>query len=326
MRVKILAAIGLVLALAAIAIATTDGSSWRTEFLPAGGIYKASPSTLADGEQDTLRLTTAGLLRVSVAANVAGTTVQEVVGDVADGIATAGNPVLIGGQDGTLTQSIKTDSGGELQVDVLTAAISGDVAHDAADSGSPVKIGGIGRATVEAAASTAADRVNASFTLEGRLRTEDASGYVAHDAADAGNPIKIGGKGSAAVAAAVTEGDRVNASFTLTGRQRSEAVGVARSVSGTASIAADNVMLPATANARLFSLFICESAATPAAASCAIRHGTLATDTILATINLAANGDKFISFGDGGVPIASGLFLDRVGGEFSATAVYGVAD
>ncbi|MEK7556428.1 MAG: hypothetical protein AAB538_00440, partial [Patescibacteria group bacterium] len=43
-----------------------------------------------------------------------------VVGVAADGAAVSGNPVLIAGQDGTLVQSLKTDSSGELQVDVLT--------------------------------------------------------------------------------------------------------------------------------------------------------------------------------------------------------------
>lgn len=44
----------------------------------------------------------------------------KVTGAAADGAAFAGNPVLIGGQDGTNAQSIKTDANGELQVDVLT--------------------------------------------------------------------------------------------------------------------------------------------------------------------------------------------------------------
>lgn len=51
----------------------------------------------------------------------AGTNTNEVVGDVADGAAVAGNPVLVGGQDGTLTQSLKTDSTGSLQVDIESA-------------------------------------------------------------------------------------------------------------------------------------------------------------------------------------------------------------
>lgn len=45
-------------------------------------------------------------------------------------------------------------------------------------------------------------------------------GDTAHDAADVGRPIKIGGKANAALPTAVSEGDRVDASFDLQGRQR----------------------------------------------------------------------------------------------------------
>ena len=44
-----------------------------------------------------------------------------------------------------------------------------------------------------------------------------ASGDVAHDAADSGNPVKIGGYAKAAAPTAVADGDRVNAWFTPTG-------------------------------------------------------------------------------------------------------------
>lgn len=45
------------------------------------------------------------------------------------------------------------------------------------------------------------------------------SGDVAHDTADAGEPVKIGGKGVTAAPAAVTANDRVNAQFDIYGRQ-----------------------------------------------------------------------------------------------------------
>lgn len=120
----------------------------------------------------------------------------------------------------------------------LAAGIAGDVAHDSADSGSPVKIGGKANAAAPGAV-TEGDRVDASFDLTGQQRVVLASvpshavtnagtfavqavaaGDVAHDAADSGNPVKIGGKGTAAAPAAVTEGDRVQASFDLTGALR----------------------------------------------------------------------------------------------------------
>lgn len=115
---------------------STDAPTGSGQVDRAYGLYKSSPSTLSDGEYDALRLTSAGLLRVSVAENGVSTTEQEV---------------------------------------------QGGVAHDAADAGNPVKIGGIGRAVWETAASTAADRVNASFDLFGRLRVDpgyaDAAGW-----------------------------------------------------------------------------------------------------------------------------------------------------
>ncbi len=103
----------------------------------------------------------------------------------------------------------------------------GDIAHDAADTtGSlPVKIGGVGTAALPAAV-TEADRVAASFTLDGRLRTLSL-GDISHDVADTttSNPVKVGGVGTAALPTAVTEGDRVAASFTLDGRLRTLALG-----------------------------------------------------------------------------------------------------
>lgn len=56
-----------------------------------------------------------------------------------------------------------------------------------------------------------------SADLNGYVRTK-ASGSVAHDAVDSGNPIKIGGKASTSTPTAVANGDRVNAYFDSEGR------------------------------------------------------------------------------------------------------------
>lgn len=45
------------------------------------------------------------------------------------------------------------------------------------------------------------------------------AGDIAHDAADSGNPLKIGGKAATSTPAAVADGDRVNAFFDERGRQ-----------------------------------------------------------------------------------------------------------
>jgi hypothetical protein len=79
--------------------------------------------------------------------------------------------LMVGGSDGTNAQRIKTDSNGELQVDVLTlpaitgtvtaSNTAGDIAHDSPDSGNPVKVGAraIAHGTNPTAV-TAADRTD----------------------------------------------------------------------------------------------------------------------------------------------------------------------
>lgn len=102
----VVALVGLV----GIVKATTDAersTSWGQSI---SGLYKTSPSTLATGEFDVLRLDAKGGL-----------------------------------------------------------VVSGHVASDAADVGNPVKVGAIARNTWETAV-TAADRVNLSADLYGRLR------------------------------------------------------------------------------------------------------------------------------------------------------------
>lgn len=65
----------------------------------------------------------------------------------------------------------------------------------------------------------ATDFATATNQTNGSQKAQ-ALGDVAHDAADSGNPIKIGGTATAAAPAAVDEGDRVQASFDLQGQLR----------------------------------------------------------------------------------------------------------
>lgn len=71
-----------------------------------------------------------------------------------------------------------------------------------------------------------------SVDATGKLRTSVA-GTVAHDAVDAGNPIKIGGKASSSAPADVAAGDRVDAYFDLKGRQKVDGSDVVQPVSAT---------------------------------------------------------------------------------------------
>jgi hypothetical protein len=119
-----------------------------------GGEVQALQSGLTTGDLYPLSLTTAGLLRVdgsnvtqpvsgTVTANQGGSwTVQQgtppwtVQGDAANGAAVAGNPVLIGGSDGTDARTLLTDTSGR-QI-MVGAAASG-----AAVTGNPVLVGGV---------------------------------------------------------------------------------------------------------------------------------------------------------------------------------------
>jgi hypothetical protein len=194
------------------------------------------------------------VLLVDASGNALVTTTGVIVGGgVAHDAADTGNPIKIGGKAlasvGTAVTAgdrvnARFDLLGQLYVllaDPLGADISnanglyaqGAVAHDAADAGNPVSIGGRGVSGIPTAV-TANDRVRQRFDLFGQTFTipADASGnalmdstgafvqgHVAHDAADAGNPLKLGGKGVSAVPTAVTANDRVNARFDLLGQQ-----------------------------------------------------------------------------------------------------------
>lgn len=85
----------------------------------------------------------------------------------------------------------------------------------------------------------------------GKLRTS-ASGTVAHDATDAGNPLKIGGKAlSSAPADVSASGDRVDAYFDMKGRLKVDASDVAVPVTdngGSLTVDASSLPLPTGAS------------------------------------------------------------------------------
>lgn len=78
---------------------------------------------------------------------------------------------------------------------------------------------------------------------------------------------------------------------------------------------ADAQAIAATANLRVHTIIVKESAVTPAAAVVIIRHGTTATDPIVAELDLIANGEKELNFTERGLALASGIFIDRVSGS-----------
>jgi hypothetical protein len=139
-----------------------------------------------------------------------------------DGAATPTKGNLIAGQDGTNAQTIKTDTSGELQVDVLTIpnvtigaalpagtnAIGKLAANDGVD---------IGDVTITNASIPVTDN-GGSLTVDGTVTASNTAGDVAHDSADSGNPVKIGAVAKSADPTAVANGDRANLYTDLNGK------------------------------------------------------------------------------------------------------------
>jgi hypothetical protein len=207
-----------------------------------GGFASAAePAPVGEGDRVNASFNLEGRLRVDddltliggnsvVTAGVNG--LLAVGGNVAHDAADAGNPVKVAGVYRAAAPSVADGDRVDLFMDAAGRAqirAQGEVAHDAADSGDPIKIGGTATAA-EPAAVDEGDRVQASFNLEGRLRTDNdltliggtsvvtagvngllaVGGNVAHDSADAGNPLKIGAKASTSEPAAVANNDRVD--------------------------------------------------------------------------------------------------------------------
>ncbi len=137
------------------------------------------------------------------------------------------------GVDGTGTDVSSTDP--------LPTKTQGDAAHDAAASGNPLLLGAYAKAAAPTNVSADADVARLWATLNGALCVNvtaagalipgDATNGldvdvirlggsdVAHDAADAGSPHKVGFKASNALPTAVANADRANGISDLWGRQ-----------------------------------------------------------------------------------------------------------
>lgn len=111
-----------------------------------------------------------------------------------DGAATPTKGILMAGQDGTNAQTLKTDSTGALQIDVESSALPTGAATLAEQQ------------TQTASLSVLDDWDN------GASDGASVSGDVAHGAADAGEPVKLGAKVETSLATVTTEadGDRTN--------------------------------------------------------------------------------------------------------------------
>lgn len=257
--------------------ATLDDTNWfSVESIALSGSLLASTSSFPNRGH----FTSSGYsqVRLRVSAYTSGTSNARIAAGVATDIVRLGEQlpagtnaigsVTGGAVDGTAHgasqegfRAMGSNSANDLQLRVDNNGrmqVVGDAAHDEANGDSAVGIGGGATAALPTVVAEG-DRVQASFDLNGQLRTtgefvgtdgaahgasqdgqralssdgtndrhilSDTSGRLritgttAHDVADGGDPHKIGGKASAALPTAVGEADRVNASFDLQGQLR----------------------------------------------------------------------------------------------------------
>jgi hypothetical protein len=170
-------------------------------------------------------------IRASTVDVMLGTDFSSVLG-TANIVATTGSSALtIGlhalGSDGTNARLIKTDSAGELQVDVITmptvTITDGGSTISIDDGSASITVDG----TVAVSSISGSVQINdgaGSITVDGTVAVSGVSGSVtvagdiAHDSADSGNPIKIGGKARSTDPTLVTASDRVDTYHDLAGR------------------------------------------------------------------------------------------------------------
>jgi hypothetical protein len=206
------------------AVTSTDGDNIALRATNKGELYvkqtDAVPVTDNGGSltvDGSVAVTNAGTFAVQV--DGSALTSLQLMDDVVatDGSATPTKGNLIAGQDGTNAQTIKTDTSGELQVDVLTMP---NVTIGAALPAGTNAIGklaandGVDIGDVTITNSTLAVTQSGSWTVT----ASNTVGNIAHDSADSGNPVKIGAVARSSDPTAVANGDRANLYTDLNGK------------------------------------------------------------------------------------------------------------
>jgi hypothetical protein len=206
------------------AVTSTDGDNIALRATNKGELYvkqtDAVPVTDNGGSltvDGSVAVTNAGTFTTQV--DGAALTALQLLDDVVatDGAATPTKGNLIAGQDGTNAQTIKTDTNGELQVDVLTMP---NVTIGAALPAGTNAIGklaandGVDIGDVTITNSTLAVTQSGSWTVT----ASNTVGNIAHDSADSGNPVKIGAVARSSDPTAVANGDRANLYTDLNGK------------------------------------------------------------------------------------------------------------
>jgi hypothetical protein len=174
--------------------------------------------------------------------------------------------------------------------------VQGNAADGAASVGNPVQVAGKdGSGNVQA-------------LLTGTDGSQLIQGIVADGVAASGNPVQIGGKdGSGNIQSVRTGTD---------GSERVEIMDGATPVDATpvevASGTGDAQAIAAATGLRLFGFSVRENAA--GAATAILYHGTANTDPPIAFLSLASGAVQIQWFGDKGIAIPNGLYVDRLSG------------
>lgn len=147
------------------------------------------------------------------------------------------------------------------------------------------------------------------------------SGDVAHDAADAGEPVKIGGKALTAQPTAVAANDRVNAMFDIYGRQ--VALGTLREMKGNqittiTSSTAETTVVTADATYKLdvYAVFVTNTSAT--ATEVSFKDSTAGTTRF--TLSVPANDMRGFC-----LPVDAGHLQGSANNNWTATCADSVA-
>lgn len=154
-----------------------------------GANVTAGNALVVDGSAVTQPISAASLPLPTGAATLAEqqtqTTALQLLDDTVATTAAAipGKGLAISGTDGTNARVLKTDTGGELQVDVLTLPANASV--------NVAQMNGVAPTMGNGASGTGVQRVTIADNSTGQII---ARGNVAHDGVDSGNPVKVGAK------------------------------------------------------------------------------------------------------------------------------------
>ena len=155
-------------------VATDDvgGAHYQKNKLVDGTADSSTPVAAGDGgKANALRVVLADDEALPAGTNKLGGVDLDSDATIASAVPSVGQAVA--GSDGTNARLLKTDTSGELQVDVLTlpnATVVGKAAHGAAVDGNPVLLAGEGRSSL-ATAVDSGDVVRLMADLFGRLLT-----------------------------------------------------------------------------------------------------------------------------------------------------------